>query len=52
MSDHRLLLDLAKVRQVELLHEARKTRIGRDLKARPKATPVLKRLQIFLSSLG
>jgi hypothetical protein len=52
MSDHRLLLDLAKVRQVELLYEARKTRIGREFNARPKVNPVLKRLKIFLSSLG
>ena len=49
MSDYSLLLDVAKARQAELLHEVEKTRISREFKARRKATPVLKRLQIFLS---
>ncbi len=52
MSDHRLLVDLAKTRQAELLQEVEKYRISREWKPKEKATPVLKRLQIFLTSLG
>lgn len=51
MTKHSLLLDLAKARQAELLHEVKMTRIGRERKASRGPNPALKRLKIFLNSL-
>jgi hypothetical protein len=52
MSNYSLLLDVAKARQAELLHEVEMTRITRALRSKRKANSILKKLQVFLATMA
>ena len=51
MSDYSLLLDVAKVRQAELIREVEMTRISRNLRRNRKTTSIAKKMRTFLTSM-
>lgn len=50
MFNNIVLLDVAKARQAELVHEVEMSRIGRDLKPSRRANRFVKKLRTLLSS--